>query len=831
MNRCGQVRLIVRGRLEAIFIETQRRKDAKTESSFSSRSSRLRGSNCRRTVLRVTVACAGAYLLFLLVVPVVGFDRPLSTALLDRDGRLLGAVTASDGQWRFGTPASVPEKYRRALVLFEDRRFAFHPGVDPIAVARAAWQDLRAWRIVSGGSTITQQVVRLSRPGSRRTFAEKLLEMVLALRLEVALTKDEILALYAGHAPFGGNVVGIDAASWRYFGRPAGDLSWAEAATLAVLPNSPSLIHPGRNRDLLVQRRDRLLERLREAGSIDAETCRLARAEKVPDAPLAMPSRAPHLLHRIRSEAGARSQGVVQTTLDGALQRRALTIARDHNNRLAANGIDNLAILVADTRDGTVLAYVGNVDSASGRSNSPDVDITTAARSSGSILKPFLFAALLEAGEILPDELVADIPTRIAGFAPQNFDRTYAGAVPASVALSRSLNVPAVRLLRSYGIDRFYGLLRRLGLTTLGRPAEDYGLSLILGGAEVSLWDITALYAGLGRVVEQHFEDGDLGPAFRPLTYRTAAGAAESTAYRSPIGPGSAFVTLEAMMEVSRPGIDAAWRRFASSRHIAWKTGTSVGFRDAWAVGVTPDHVVGVWAGNADGEGRPDLTGHSAAAPILFDIFDALPGGPAFRSPEAALTEVVVCSHSGLRAGEDCGERRTTAVPASNLPGRSCPYCRLVHLDPSARSRVNGDCEAVSRMLTRSAFVLPPAMAWYYVRYHPEYRPLPPLRADCEAGRVEIGNRLMTCIYPKNGAEVYVPLELDGSRGRFVAEAAHADPTASIFWHLDEHYVGRTRGEHRIALAPSAGEHVLTLTDSNGIALRRLFTVLRREGN
>ncbi len=813
--------------------KTQRRKENKLL-ELPSRSSRLRGSKCRRTTLRVLISCVAVWVVFLLVVPVVEFDRPLSAALLDRDGRLLGAVTASDGQWRFGIPETVPEKFRHAAVLFEDRRFAFHPGVDPIAVVRAAWQDIAAWQVVSGGSTITQQVVRLSRPGNRRSPGEKLIEMVLALRLEAALSKEEILRLYAGHAPFGGNVVGIDAASWRYFGRAPGDLSWAEAATLAVLPNNPALIHPGRNRDLLKVRRDRLLQRLRLAGRLDAETCRLAQAEALPDAPLPMPSLAPHLLHRARREVVSRQRrqrGVVSTTIDGTLQRRALAIANSHHQRLAGNGVDNLAVLVADTRGGLVRAYVGNVKSISGRSNSAQVDIIMAPRSSGSILKPFLFAALLEAGEILPNELVPDIPTRIAGFAPQNFDRTFAGAVPASTALSRSLNVPAVRLLRSYGIDRFYGLLARLGVTTLSRPAEDYGLSLILGGAEVSLWEMASLYAGLGRVVEQHFGEKSLGPTFRPLKYQSARFELDSAMDPSPIGPGPAFVTLEAMMEVARPGIDAAWRNFTSSHHIAWKTGTSVGFRDAWAIGITPDNVVAVWAGNADGEGRPGLTGHMAAAPVLFDLFDALPNGQRFRTPESVLTEVDLCRHSGLRATESCGEKQIAPVPSSSLPGRSCPYCRLIHLDSTGRHRVHGDCESVSRMLTQPAFVLPPAMAWYYARHHADYQPLPPFRADCRAGRSEVGYRPMTCIYPKNGAEIYVPLELDGARGRLVAEAAHTDPGASIFWHLNERYLARTRGEHRLALAPSPGEHVLTLTDSKGASLRRSFTVLRRDSD
>jgi penicillin-binding protein 1C len=783
----------------------------------------------RRTMARRRriglAAMAAAALLGFLAVPVVTIDRPLSTALVDRDGRLLGAVTADDGQWRFGVPDAVPAKFRCALLLFEDRRFAVHPGVDPLAVARAAWQNLRARRVVSGGSTITQQVVRMARPGRPRSFVEKAIEMVLALRLEAASSKDRILALYAGHAPFGGNVVGLEAASWRYFGRPPGDLSWAEAATLAVLPNNPAVIHPGRNRSHLKARRDHLLERLHRSGAIDAETFRLACAEGLPEAPLPMPALTPHLLQRARAEVPPRRRGVVATTLVYDWQRRAVAIAEDHRRRLAGNGVANLAVLVADVTDGTVRAYVGNVGGPGGATDGRAVDVITAPRSSGSILKPFLFAALLEAGEILPDELVADIPTRISGFAPQNFDRSFAGAVPASVALSRSLNVPAVRMLRGYGIDRFSAFLRRLGVTTLTRTAEDYGLSLILGGAEVTLWDMTALYAGLGRVVEQAHTDDDLGPSFRELAYHSSVPPTGDRG-RGPIGPGAAFATLQALTEVARPGIDSAWRSFASSHHVAWKTGTSVGFRDAWAIGVTPEVVVGVWAGNADGEGRPGLTGHAAAAPILFEVLDAIPAGRPFEAPQAAMAEVVVCRRSGLRAGRDCAERRAAVVPCSSLPGRVCTYCRLVHLDATRPLRVHDGCEAVSAMRPSSVFVLPAAMARYYTRHHPDYRPLPAYRDDCRPTRPATEERPMTVIYPQHRAEVYVPRELDGARGRLVAEAAHRDPEAPVFWHLDERYLGRTRGEHRMALAPEPGEHRLTLTDGDGVIVRRLFTVL-----
>lgn len=758
------------------------------------------------------------FLLFVIFVPVVEFSDPLGTAILDRTGRLLGAATASDEQWRFGAPEEIPDKFRHALLEFEDHRFDHHPGVDPLALARATWQDLKAGAIVSGGSTITMQVVRLSRHGRARTVREKAIECLLALRLELSLSKDQILGLYAGYAPFGGNTVGLEAAAWRYFERSAQDLSWSEAVTLAVLPNAPALIHPGRNHETLLVRRNALLQRLHRRGLLDAMALELAQAEPLPPPPRPMPRLAPHLLDRARREFP--NGGITGTSLDLEIQQRISETLERHHRVLEGNHIDHLAALVARTGSGEVLAYVGNVGEPG--HEGAQVDIITAPRSSGSILKPFLFAAMLSDGEILPDELVADIPTRIAGFAPRNFDQNFSGAVPASQALSRSLNVPAVRMLRSHGIGRFADLLKTLGLGTLFRPADAYGLSLILGGAEVTLWEMTALYAGLGRTVKSFFDPNQWEPNFLPLSWQDDA---HERGKPSPFDAGVAFTTLQSLLEVSRPGLDSSWKTFTSSRRVAWKTGTSYGFRDAWAIGVTPEFVVGVWAGNADGEGRPGLTGHSAAAPVLFSIFDLLPSGPFFEEPETEMRELEICAHSGLRAGRDCGQTRIATVPASCLPGRICPYCRILHLDSGGRFRVDGGCEELSRMIHRSFFILPPAMAAEYARRHPDYRPTPPWRSDC---RPEVEGGLISCLYPTHGAEIYVPLELDGRRGRFVAEAAHADPQGTIFWHLDHHYLGRTHGEHRLPMAPEPGEHLLTLVAADGATLSRRFEVLRR---
>ncbi|MEI6456776.1 MAG: penicillin-binding protein 1C, partial [bacterium] len=571
----------------------------------------------RRRLYYLAAVLIMAYLLLLIAWPRQMFHDPTSTVAYDRGNKLLGARISADQQWRFPESEEVPEKFRKAILCYEDRWFRFHPGFNPYAMARAAVINAHSGKIVSGGSTITMQVIRLARKNRDRTYFEKLIETGLAFLMELTHSKNEILRLYASHAPFGGNVVGLEAAAWRYFGQGAGQLSWAEAATLAVLPNSPGLIYPGRNQKDLLNKRNRLLDRLWYQGAIDLGTCELAKSEPLPQKPFPLPRVAPHLIDRLGRE-GHRGERIV-TTLDGNLQERVNNILELHGERLAANGIFSAAAVVVEVNTGNVLAYAGNLRRTGVEKRGNDVDLITSPRSTGSILKPFLYAAMLSDALILPNTLVPDIPVQIGGFIPENYNLTYDGAVPASRALSRSLNIPAVKMLQAYGYTPFYNLLRNLGITTLTKPADHYGLALILGGAEAKLWDLAGIYASMARVLN-HFTMENPGyrkadyhpPLLIPSENHTKQSLNETSSWFT---VASVWLTFEAMVEVARPGEEAEWQQFSSSRRIAWKTGTSFGNRDAWSLGVTPEYVVAVWVGNASGEGRPGLTGLGVAAP------------------------------------------------------------------------------------------------------------------------------------------------------------------------------------------------------------------------
>ncbi|MCO5934927.1 penicillin-binding protein 1C [Mucilaginibacter sp. RB4R14] len=753
------------------------------------------------------------------------FGSATSFVIEDDAGQLLGASIATDGQWRFPYNEDVPEKFSKCIIAFEDKRFKSHRGFDPLAFGRAIKQNIKAKRITSGGSTLTMQVIRLS-THHNRTVWNKLGEIFMALRLEVTYSKSEIMALYASNAPFGSNVIGLDAASWRYFGRGPDKLSWGEMAALAVLPNSPSLVHPGKNRQILLKKRNQLLDKLYHKGTIDSTTAALAKFEPVPEKPMPLPQMAPHLLQRIKADFHDHKTPFtrLKTTLKSNLQGQVTDILEKHHQVLKANDINNISAVVLDVETGATLAYAGNIAHREDPEMESDVDVVNAPRSPGSTLKPLLYASMLHDGLILPNSLIPDVPTQIAGYHPENFDLGYDGAVPASNALSRSLNVPAVKMLQQYKYERFYDKLKKIGITTLKQPADHYGLSLILGGGENTLWELTGTYADMARVLNHYNKTTKYDPEdYHAPVYVLSPKEKPKAEKNGLLDAGSIFYTLQAMEEVMRPGEEMLWQQFSSTQRIAWKTGTSFGFRDGWAIGITPKYVVGVWVGNTDGEGRPGLTGIHTAAPVLFDIFRLLPSAREwFDVPTGEMVKINVCKESGYRAGPNCEHAVEQLVPKSGLKAPVCPWHKLVHLSADQKFQVTGNCTSPDNIVNRAWFVLPPSMEYYYKTKNYQYRTLPPFAPGCEQAEANP----MELIYPKDGAKIYVPLEADGKRGRLICNAAHRQSGVKIFWHLDDKYIGESSAYQQMALNPLPGKHKLTLVDANGNTLQINFEVL-----
>ena len=763
------------------------------------------------------------------------FKDPASLVVNDRKGIMLGARIAGDGQWRFPAGDTVTNKFAASIITYEDKRFYSHPGIDPLALIRAIKNNFKEGRKAGGASTISMQVIRLMRKDKPRIISEKIIEMLMALRLEMSYSKQEILALYASHAPFGGNVVGLETASWRYYAKPSRMLSWSEAATLAVLPNSPALIHPGRNREKLIAKRDFLIDKLFAAEIIDSTECLLAKWEPLPDKPKVLPNHAPHLVSRIAVENNNYNK-IVSTTLDARLQRNINSIIHHQSQMLSYKGIYNVAAVVVEIKTGNVIAYTGNSPGIEKTVLAPDVDMITARRSTGSVMKPLLFAFMLNDGFILPQTLVTDVPSYFNTFTPKNFNYTYDGVVPANRAISRSLNIPAINMLQQYTPARFLYRLQQSGVTTMNMPAEHYGLSLILGGAEASLWDLAGIYTSMGRTLNNYnkyrkYDEND----FRKLNFIPENNNVKKKLINTApvLSAGAIYHTFEAMARVARPDEDKYWHNYSSAQKIAWKTGTSFGFRDAWAIGCTPGYVVAVWVGNANGEGRPGLTGIQAAAPVMFEIFNVLPTkGEWFTEPVSDLQNVTVCAKSGFPPNHYCEELKEIKSPVAELSLKPCPFHQQIILDKTEKWIVSSECESLDNIKLTSWFVLPPAVEMFYRKKHADHKPLPPTRIDCAGYVNKTEKRNMELIYPANAVKIYIPVEIDGKMGSTIFEVAHRNNLAKIYWHLDEQFIGTTENNrHRMTLNPVAGKHKLTLIDSEGEKLVQRFEIIgkRRE--
>lgn len=747
-------------------------------------------------------------------------NPPLAKAAFSRNGELLDVRIAKDEQWRFSAPEVLPEKYIVSVIQFEDRHFFEHPGFNPLSILRAIKDNYQAGHVVSGASTITMQLSRMALKHHHRSYWSKLEEICLAIKLELRLSKDEILKLYATHAPMGRNIIGLQAASWHYFGRAPDELSWAEAALLAVLPNRPSMLYLEKNRKELQERRDQVLTLLLQDKKIDERNHQLARQEPLPTSQGVWPSHIPHLLDRLLREQPDVSE--FHTTIDPLLQDSLNHVLENHRRTLAEEGVRNLALVVIDHTTLQTVAYIGNFTDDK---TSAHVDIASRPRSTASVIKPLLYGLMLDSSELIPTALIPDVPTTIGNFSPENHDHDFHGAVPASQMLAQSLNVPAVRLLRRYGVDRFRQQLQRYGLSTINRSADNYGLSLILGGGEANLWELTSVYARMANLAEENGYDGTTNA----VQYLRTAPNSQVPRIKFPLTPGAAWLTLQAMVEVERPGADSNWRNYENSQVIAWKTGTSYGFRDAWAIGSNGRYTVGVWAGNADGSPAASLGGAHSAGPVLMDVFSLLGASTWLPEPDGELTTLTVCQDDGFIASDGC-KPVNTKVPSHSHYAQVTPYHQRIFLSKNGFYRVHGGCESVSNMKAVDWFVLPPTQEYYWKRDHGDYRTLPRWRKDCIASLQQYTEELpFDLIYPNTENVIYLPLDIDGKLSRAIFKAVHRDTDAILYWHLDGAFLGETKKFHEKMIRANPGRHTLVLVDKNAQRLERVFTIIGGE--
>lgn len=768
-----------------------------------------RHSRIRRLTIAALTAIALPFLLFLALDFVVPFpwhrlDRPVAVEVTDRHGTPLRLFLAADERWRLPvTLDELPPELIAAVIASEDQRFGRHPGVDPLAVARAVWTNLRAGRIVSGASTIPMQIARMAEP-RRRTLGAKGIEAFRALQLAWHLTAEEQLALYLDLAPYGGNLEGVGAASRFLFGKRPDRLSLGEIALLVTLPRSPVAYDPVRHPDTARRARDRVLDQLAERGAIDSEQAVEARRQPLPVALTRVPFEAPHFARRIAVLARERELGPrVATTLDLDLQRAAERQVQSWIGTLRSRGIGNAAAVVIERAQGreprAVRAWVGSA----GFRETPfqgQVDGVLALRSPGSTLKPFLYALAFDDGGLIPSSWLLDVPRDYAGYVPENYDGVYHGRVTARAALVRSLNAPAVALLARVGLPRFLDLLQRGGLTSLDRSPGSYGLPLILGAAEVPLADLANLYATLAE-----------GGVHRPLEVlqRLEEGGRERT--EGLFSREAAWQVTEVLTDLERPDLPGTWELTRDAPKVAWKTGTSYGHRDAWAVGFTRDFTVGVWVGSFDGQAVEGISGSTDAAPLLFDLLRAVdPGGqaPGRRGSPARLR---VCSESHERPTSWCPRM----VEVEVLPGRtrlaSCSVHRRVFVDRETGEWLAGECVG-RRPMEAKVLTVPPAelVAWWRARGQP-VPDLPKPAEGCRgAGALGEPPRIVS-------PDAATPYRLRVSAPeRFQRVPLIARGSGRLFWYQDGVLVASARPEDQRFLPLEAGRHKLVVVDEAG---------------
>ena len=737
------------------------------------------------------------------------FPDCYSTLIFDSKNRLLRVFLAEDDQVRFPPPEGhLPAKYLACLLNYEDRRYYYHPGVDPIALAGALFTNLKSGERLRGGSTLTMQVARLSNPKAR-TYRNKFHEIWTALRLNLHFSKNRILREYAAHVPMGGNTVGIEAASYAYYGKSWDSLTWAEAALFVVLPNSPGQINLEKGRIRLMQKRNRLLQLMLMRGRIDSSTYLLSCREPLPEKETLLPFKAPHFTQWVKE---IRQDCRLKTTLDSRIQEGSESVAAGHYAVLRNLGVANLAVLVAETQTGNIRAYIGSqsfMDSLNGQ-----VDGVRAFRSTGSLLKPFLAALVIDRGPYTMQSVLLDVPTFYGTFAPQNASKRFSGLATVNQMLLHSLNVPAIRLLNWYGLEDFYSFLKSAGLKGLFRTASGYGLPLILGGAEASLEELVQCYLALGN----------MGKPVRLTPFENSHAHSDPARFSR----GAAWLILNTLNQLSRPDAEYYWQYFNHQVPVAWKTGTSYGQKDGWAIGVNRQWTIGVWVGNFTGEGNASVSGAKSAAPLLFDLFNLWTDQDQpmwFDEPQSDLAEISCCRQSGYPAGPNCPETVLLKRPVSAyLPGQ-CPYHEKIWIDQKSGRSVCSLCWQGTDTLCVLRYIVPPA-----VRDNLEKRSVPvdTIPAHLERCPAFHDKNRLEIIYPLNNIKVFIPRDLDGVHEKVVFKVKHQQTHARCFWFLNDHYLDETVGNHSLAMDLDPGNYRLTVQDQEGFTKSVQFTAYKK---
>ncbi|RYZ23821.1 MAG: penicillin-binding protein 1C [Chitinophagaceae bacterium] len=768
-------------------------------SPYSRLRKKITALNLIALVKRLVIGALGLLALFLLL----NLCFPLrdridyTTVILDRKGAPLHAFLTSDQKWRMYTSLNeISPLLRKTIIEKEDKYFYRHPGINVMAVMRAAFNNALRRRRTSGASTITMQVARAleRRP---RTFGAKIVEGFRALQLEWKYSKDEILQLYLNVVPYGGNIEGVKAASWIYFQKAPDHLSLAEITALSIIPNRPSTLVIGRNNEAIVAARNTWLRRFAGERVFSEKEIADALAEPLTAVRHRLPQEAPHLAWKLRRGTAAPQ---VQTTLQPNMQAKVEKLTQDYAHGLRLQGIHNAAVIVVDNRTHEVLAYVGSADFRDS-SDAGQVNGAAAVRQPGSTLKPLLYGLCFDEGILTPKTVMTDVPVNYDGYRPENYDQNFNGFVTVEYALANSLNIPAVKGLSRLGTDRMTARLSEAGFRQVTKDRGKLGLSLVLGGCGATLEELTGLFCAFAN-----------GGEYRPLVYTRGDTTARRTRLLS---AGASYLVTDILSQVARPDFPLSWSATEHLPKIAWKTGTSYGRRDAWSIGYNRNYTVGVWLGNFSGQGVPGLSGANTATPLLFKIFNTIDynnDGAWFDRP-AELDQRIVCSESGLPPGPFCSNRVLDDYLPLISSTLACTHLREVAVSPDSSVSYCPACVSATGYVRKQYRFLPPEMQDFYAARNQPYPRIPPHNPACEQP-ASAGGRAPVIVAPQNGTEYYYrrskpqPLQLEAQVGNDVGR---------VYWYVNSrYYKSAAPGETQFFQPEGEGPVTIDCTDDNG---------------
>ncbi|MDI6736712.1 MAG: penicillin-binding protein 1C [bacterium] len=752
--------------------------------------------NIKGIVIIVLILWLTFFVLNLLYpLPTYKLKRPLSTAVFSREGELLRTFCASDGQIRIKCKLNEISPFLlKAVVIYEDKWFYWHPGINPYAIWRTAMTNIKHRRIVCGGSTISMQIARMIEPKSR-TFLSKIIEIFRTIQLELRYSKNELLEFYFNLASYGGNLEGVASAAYFYFGKAPSTLSSAEATLLVGLPNSPERLRPDKNPKEAIKNYKKVATRLLRYKFISKEKYLEIISADIPQKRRNIPFIAPHLGEFVRSKF--KDKPIIKTSIDLRLQRFCEKSLAEHLKPLLGQGISNGAIVVIENKTCQVRAMVGSLNFFD-KIHPGQVNGALSPRSPGSTLKPFVYALGLDEGFISSQGLLPDVPVDYSGYSPANYDDKYHGGVTVEQALKESLNIPAINLYAK--LKRFYNFLQEAGISTLKKPREFYGLPLVLGACEVNLLELTNLYATLANSGQYRnyslLEDEKVGDSKRLVSAEAA------------------YIISEILTEIRRPDLPACWEFSVNLPKVAWKTGTSYGHRDAWSIGYNPDYTIGIWLGNFDGTEAESLVGAEVAAPLLFYLFNSITEGKSdwFEKPQGVGIRQV-CALSGELPSSDCPQTKEELFIYGVSTPKICQMHKMYDLDDKTNCRLCSHCRQ-KRKYHKELFVIWPAeIATWMEREGYPIQKIPPHLPECStlvAGKKPIIRS------PATNCGYYLREGVSKKYQKILLDASVSNEVEKIYWFVDGELLCSAAPKEKAFYYPTIGKHRLKCVDDEG---------------